>query len=129
FSTQHRETLLGLFWMALWPLVQTVALLLAFGGFHSSGLPAWITSYLGVLVWNAAASVIGSNLAIFRANRELITQIVFPFYNLNVVDVTVKYAFLLVQLAIGVGVLSVLAVPDNAAAMVGALAIFLVCYY
>src|SRR5580704_3427711 len=104
-STQHRETLFGLATTAVWPLLQTVALLLAFGGFRSGGLAVWITSYLGVLVWNAAAGVIASNLAIFRTNRDLITQIVFPFYHLSVVDVAVKYSFLLFQMAVALAAL------------------------
>ena len=127
-STQHRETLLGLATTALWPLVQTFALLLAFGGARSGGLAGWITTYLGVLVWNAAAGVIASNLAIFRTNRELITQIVFPFYNLSVVDVTVRYLFSLSQVVVALVVLWAVSVPVGAAGIV-ALLVFALCYY
>jgi lipopolysaccharide transport system permease protein len=128
-STQHRETLFGLATTAVWPLLQTVALLLAFGGFRSGGLAVWITSYLGVLVWNAAAGVIASNLAIFRTNRDLITQIVFPFYHLSVVDVAVKYSFLLFQMAVALAALLFVSGNASHGAALPALLVFFLCYF
>jgi ABC-type polysaccharide/polyol phosphate export permease len=127
-STQHRETLLGLATTVLWPLLQTFALLLAFGGLRAGGFAGWLNTYLGVLVWSAAAGVIASNLAIFRTNRELITQIVFPFYNLCVVDVTVKYLFSMVQIVIALGLLCIVSMPVGPAGIL-ALLVFALCYY
>lgn len=128
-SALHRETLLGLATTVLWPLVQTFALLLAFSGFSSGGLGTWIASYLGVLVWSAASGVINSNLSIFRTNRELITQIVFPFYYLSIVDVTIKYLFSLCQITVALIVLFAISHPVNIGASIFALLIFAIFYY
>lgn len=120
---QRRETLFGALWLFLWPVVQAGGFVLAFDLIRgtSSSLATVGTSYLGILVWSTTSSVLTSGLAMLRINKDMITQIIFPFYVLAVVDVTVKYVFFLVQVVLALtawyiwkdlpgGVLSILSV-------------------
>jgi ABC-type polysaccharide/polyol phosphate export permease len=108
--TQRKESFLGL----VWPALQTGGLLLAFnlirGG--TGGLEAILSTYLGVLIWTTASTVLISNLRILHANRELITHIVFPHAVLSVVDVTVKYLFFVIQILIA-GTLWLIVAPHD----------------
>ena len=130
-AVQSKESFLGLVWIVLWPLVQAGGFLLAFqlirGG--SSGLDTILSTYIGVLAWTTASSVLVSNLGILKSNREMITQVVFSFSILSVVDVTVKYLFFLIQFCLAL-VLWFLMVPNDHWYLVLAyLPIYLVALY
>ena len=88
-----------------------------------------LSTYLGVLIWTTASTVLISNLRILHVNRELITHIVFPFAILPVVDVTVKYIFFLVQILIAGSLWFVLSPHDQWYLAIFYLMIFLVAFY
>lgn len=125
--TQRKESFLGL----VWPVLQAGGLLLAFhlirGG--ASGLETILSTYLGVLIWSTASTVLLSNLRILHTNRELITHIAFSFSILPVVDVTVKYFFFFIQILVA-GTVWFLLVPHTQwyLALIY-LAIYLVAFY
>src|SRR5919108_410712 len=80
-ATQRKDSFLGVLWIVLWPLVQAGGFLLAFhvvrGG--PTGLETVLATYLGVLAWTTASSVLVGNLGILKSNRDMITQVVFSF--------------------------------------------------
>jgi lipopolysaccharide transport system permease protein len=130
---QHKETFLGLAWVILWPVLQAGGFILAFnlirGDRSLSGPETILSTYIGVLVWTTASSVLISNLGILKANRETITQIVFPFSILSVVDVTVKYLFFLIQFLIAVGAWLMMVPNDHWYLVLAYLPIYLVAFY
>jgi len=130
-AVQSKESFLGLVWIVLWPVVQAGGFLLAFhlirGG--SGGIDIVLSTYIGVLAWTTASNVLVSNLSILKSNREMITQVVFSFSILSVVDVTVKYLFFLIQFCLAL-VLWFLMVPNDHWYLVLAyLPIYLVAFY
>ncbi len=125
--TQRKESFLGL----AWPLLQAGGLLLAFNLFRgdTGGLAIILSTYLGVLVWTTASTVLISNLRILPANRELITQIAFPHAILSVVDVSVKYLFFVVQVLVGVAVWLVVVPNEHWPLVLAYLPIYLLAFY
>jgi len=125
--TQRKESFLGL----VWPLLQAGGLLLAFNLFRggAGGLEIMLSTYLGVLVWTTASTVLISNLRILPANRELITHIVFSHAILSVVDVSVKYLFFVVQVLIGVAVWLALTHNAHWPLVLAYLPIYLLAFY
>lgn len=125
--TQRKESFLGL----VWPLLQAGGLLLAFnllrGG--AGGIEIILSTYLGVLVWTTASTVLISNLRILPANRELITHIVFPHAVLSVVDVSVKYLFFVVQVLVGVAAWLAVVPNDHWPLVLAYLPIYLLAFY
>lgn len=125
--TQRRESFLGL----VWPLLQAGGLLLAFNLFRgdTGGLALILSTYLGVLVWTTASTVLISNLRILPANRELITHIAFPHAILSVVDVSVKYLFFAVQVLAGVAVWLAVVPNEHWLLVLAYLPIYLLAFY
>lgn len=128
---QRKESILGLAWSVMWPLVQAGGFLLAFhlarGG--ASGGDALLLTYIGVLIWSTASAVLVSNLSILKSNREMITQVVFSFSILSVVDVTVKYIFFLVQFCVAMTLWLLLAPTDHWYLVLAYVLIYLVAFY
>jgi lipopolysaccharide transport system permease protein len=130
-AVQSKESFLGLVWIVLWPVVQAGGFLFAFnlirGG--SSGMDTVLSTYIGVLVWATASSVLVSNLGILKSNREMITQVVFSFSILSVVDVTVKYLFFLIQFCIGLALWLLLIPNEHWYLVLVYLPIYLLAFY
>lgn len=124
---QRKESVLGL----VWPLLQAGGLLLAFNLFRgdAGGLAIILSTYLGVLVWTTASTVLISNLRILPANRELITHIAFPHAILSVVDVSVKYLYFVVQVLVGVAVWLAVVPNEHWPLVLAYLPIYLVAFY
>lgn len=130
-AAQRKESFLGLVWIMLWPVVQAGGFLLAFhlirGG--ASGIDTVLSTYIGVLVWTTAASVLVGNLGILKSNREMITQVVFSFSILPVVDVTVKYLFFLIQFCVALALWLLLVPNDHWYLVLAYLPVYLVAFY
>lgn len=130
---QHKETFLGLVWVFLWPVLQAAGFIMAFnlirGDSSLSGPETILSTYIGVLIWTTASTVLISNLGILKANRETITQIVFPFSVLSVVDVTVKYLVFLIQFLIAVAIWLMMVPNDHWYLVLAYLPIYLVAFY
>jgi ABC-type polysaccharide/polyol phosphate export permease len=133
FDAQRKETVSGLIWVALWPLLQVGGFLLVFhfvrGGSRHTDSAAILAAYLGVLVWSAAVTVLMSNLRILSANRELIMHIRFPITILSIVDVTVKYVLFLVQLVVALGIWLAVVPNDQWYLALAYLPLYLVAFY
>lgn len=133
FDSQRKETLLGLIWVVLWPMLQVAGFLLVFhfvrGGSRQTDSAVILTAYLGVLVWSTAVGVLMSNLRILSANRELITHIRFPVSILSVVDVTVKYVMFLVQLVVALGIWLAMVPTDQWYLALAYLPLYLIAFY
>jgi ABC-type polysaccharide/polyol phosphate export permease len=124
---QRKESFLGL----VWPLLQAGGLLLAFNLFRgdTGGLALILSTYLGVLVWTTASTVLISNLRILPANREMITHIAFPHAVLSVVDVSVKYLYFVVQVLVGVAAWLAVVPNEHWPLVLAYLPIYLVAFY
>jgi lipopolysaccharide transport system permease protein len=132
-SAQRKESFLGLAWIVLWPALQAGGFMMAFnlirGDTSLSGPETILSTYLAVLIWSTASSVLISNLGILKANRETITQIVFPFSILSVVDVTVKYLVFLLQFLIAIAAWLIIVPNDHWYLVLAYLPIYLVAFY
>jgi len=130
-AVQRKESFLGLVWIVLWPVVQAGGFLFAFnlirGG--SSGIDTVLSTYIGVLVWTTASSILVSNLSILKSNREMITHVVFSFSILSVVDVTVKYLFFLIQFCVALAIWLLLIPNEHWYLALAYLPIYLVAFY
>jgi ABC-type polysaccharide/polyol phosphate export permease len=133
FKAQRKDTFLGWGWIVLWPALQAGGLLFVVnvlrGSTGATNIQAVLVTYLGVLVWSTAVSVIMSNLWILLAHREMIVHIRFPFIVLPVVDVTVKYLIFLVQLFMGIGLWLLLVPHPSWALMLGNVIVFVAVFY
>lgn len=132
-DSQRKETVSGLIWVVLWPLLQVGGFLLVFhfvrGGGRHTDSAAILATYLGVLVWSTAVTVLMSNLRILHTNRDLIMHIRFPITMLSVVDVTVKYVLFLVQLCVALGIWLAVAPNDQWYLALAYLPLYLVAFY
>jgi lipopolysaccharide transport system permease protein len=130
-AAQRKESFLGMVWIVLWPVVQAGGFLFALnlvrGG--SSGIGTVLSTYIGVLVWTTASSVLVSNLNILKSNREMITHVVFSFSILSVVDLTVKYLFFLIQFCIGLALWLLLIPNEHWYLVLAYLPIYLLAFY
>ena len=132
-KVQRRETFLGLLWVVAWPLVQAAALILVFqllrGGGQQPGVGALLLTYCGVLIWTTASSVLLSALNALKVNRELVTQVRIPVATLVVSDVTAKYLFFLVQLALAVVAWLVVTPHEQWTAVLLTLPVYVAAFY
>lgn len=132
-DSQRKETFLGLTLFVLWPAVQAGGFLLVFhllrGGNAYTDAASIAATYLGVLIWSTAVSVLMSSLGVLKVNRELITHIRFPFAILPVVDVTVRYVLFLAQLLVAIVLWLVLVPNDHWPLVLAYLPLYLIAFY
>jgi lipopolysaccharide transport system permease protein len=130
---QHKETFLGLAWLILWPVFQAGGFLIAFrlirGDSNLGGPETVVSTYIGVLIWSTASSILISNLRILNANRETITQMTFPYSLLSLVDVTVRYLFFFIQFLIAIVIWLIMVPNDQWYLVILYLPIYLVAFY
>jgi lipopolysaccharide transport system permease protein len=130
---QRKETFLGLLWLILWPVTQSVGFLLAFRVVRGEGLQlggqAMLLAYFGVLIWTTASSVLLSNLTILKNNRDLVSQVVFPCSVLSVVDVTAKFLYFLAQATVALAIWFVMAPDGQAPAALAYLLLYGIGFY
>src|SRR5258708_10495480 len=81
FSTRYRQTLLGVGWFVLTPLVSVVVFSIFFGGIlkvPSNGIPYPLFSYAGLLPWTLFLSGTIRVSGSLVANGSLISKVYFP---------------------------------------------------
>ena len=78
---RYRQTAIGVLWVVLQPLVGAGIFSIIFGGvakLPSDGVPYFMFSYVGMLVWNVFATVLTRASASMVANQQLVAKVFFP---------------------------------------------------
>jgi lipopolysaccharide transport system permease protein len=78
---RYRQTLFGVGWAVLQPLLALIVFSIVFGrfaGLSSDGAPYPVFAYAGILPWTMVASVVSGAALSLVANERLITKVYFP---------------------------------------------------
>ena len=78
---RYRQTAIGVIWVVLQPLVGAGIFAIIFGGvakLPSDGVPYFMFSYVGMLVWNVFANVLSRASSSMVANQQLVAKVFFP---------------------------------------------------
>jgi lipopolysaccharide transport system permease protein len=109
-TLRYRQTLLGVVWVVLQPLLMAVIFTLVFqkvAKLPSGGLPGLVFVFTGLLAWNLFNGMITRASASLVSNRDLVSKVFFPrmlvplatAYS-TIVDFVVSLVFMFVLLAI-----------------------------
>jgi homopolymeric O-antigen transport system permease protein len=115
---RYKQTVLGVGWVAIQPLVATVVFTLVFGrlaGLSSEGLPYAVFVLGGLVLWNYISASVSAATQCLVDGRELITKIFFPRLLVPVAACLAP----LIDLTVGLAVLAVLMVVFGVAPGVG----------
>jgi lipopolysaccharide transport system permease protein len=119
-TLRYRQTLLGVVWVVLQPLLMAVIFTLVFqkvAHLPSAGVPGLVFVFTGLLAWNLFNGIITRASSSLVSNRDLVSKVFFPrmlvplatSYS-TIVDFFVSLAFLFVLLVVyginpGLGIL------------------------
>ncbi len=110
-TLRYRQTLLGVVWVILQPLLTAVVFTLVFnkvaGLKAPGGVPYAIFSFVGLLAWNLFSGIINRSQGSLVSNRDLVSKVFFPrmlvplatVYSC-VVDFVVSTAFLVILMIV-----------------------------
>lgn len=109
-TLRYRQTLLGVVWVILQPLLTAAIFTLVFNRvahLSSGGVPYILLAFVGLLGWNLFNGIILRAQASLVANRDLVSKVFFPrmlvplaaVYS-NLVDLAVSTVFLFVLMAV-----------------------------
>jgi homopolymeric O-antigen transport system permease protein len=80
-KVRYKQTVIGVGWAVIQPLLPTVVYTLVFGkfaNFPSDGLPYPIFAFAGVLIWQYFSAALTTSSGSLVANTGLITKVYFP---------------------------------------------------
>lgn len=80
-TLRYRQTLLGVVWVILQPLLAAGAFAFVFGnvaGLSSEGVPYFAFAYAGMLAWNVFSGVVSRMSGSLLGNSHLVSKIFFP---------------------------------------------------
>ena len=103
-TLRYRQTLLGVVWVVLQPLVTALVFTLVFNHvahLKVSGVPYLVFTFVGLLAWNLFSGIVNRAQTSLVSNRDLVSKVFFPrmlvplatVYS-NLVDFAVSTAFL-----------------------------------
>jgi lipopolysaccharide transport system permease protein len=109
-TLRYRQTLLGVVWVVLQPLLMAVIFTVVFqkvAKLPSGGVPGLVFVFTGLLAWNLFNGMITRASASLVSNRDLVSKVFFPrmlvplatAYS-TIVDFLVSLVFLIVLLAV-----------------------------
>lgn len=78
---QYRQTVIGILWVALRPLITVFIFTIVFGRlahFTSKGVPYFLIIFSGMLVWQLFADIFNFGSSALLSNTPLLTKIYFP---------------------------------------------------
>lgn len=98
FRVKSKESMLGLFWYMLWPIIQSGGYVIVFNIIKSpDGLSAEVFSqFLIVLIWSQIILTIIHSFNILSANIEIIKNLIFPYYNSISSEIINKFIFFII---------------------------------
>lgn len=80
-KVKYKQTILGVFWAVLQPVLMMIIFSVLFGrfaGMPSDGAPYPVFVFIGLLPWNYFASVLGQSTNSLVVGSNLVTKIYFP---------------------------------------------------
>jgi len=112
---RYRQTVLGVTWVVLQPLLASGILAFVFGtvaDLPSEGVPYYVLSFAGFLGWSAFSNVLSKSTSVLLGNGSLVSKVYFPRILLPIssvgstlIDVLVGFVVMIVMLlASGVGI-------------------------
>ncbi len=107
FKVRYKQTVLGVIWVVIQPLLMTLLFTFTFGrlaGVSVPGVPFVLFAFAALLPWNLFARGLSEGSTSLVANERLVTKVFFPRILLPASAVVAG----LVDFAIGLGVLAVL---------------------
>jgi lipopolysaccharide transport system permease protein len=114
---RYRQTVLGIAWVLLQPLLAAGMLTFAFGmvaGLKPTGTSSFLFTYAGLLVWNAFAWTLNKASLSMVGNAYLVSKVYFPRLILplsgmlsTLLDLGVSLTVLLIGLALGLALVGI----------------------
>ncbi|HXW36135.1 MAG TPA: ABC transporter permease [Acidimicrobiales bacterium] len=80
-TLRYRQTLLGISWVVLQPLLTSAIFTLVFGriaGLKSAGVPYFVFAFAGQVAWNAFNTILTRASSTLVVNQGLVSKIYFP---------------------------------------------------
>ena len=108
-TLRYRQTLLGVVWVVLQPLIAGGLFAVVFGkiaGLKSEGVPYFVFAYAGFIAWGAFQNVLSRSSSALLAQSNLVTKVYFPRLVLPISTLFSSF----VDFAVGLGSLGVLLV-------------------
>src|SRR2546423_13452705 len=102
-KVRYRQTLLGVVWVILQPVLMTLVFTIFFsklGHFQSEGVPYPLFAYAGLLPWTFVANSVSVGSVSLLSNSSLITKVYFPRLLIPAAGVGVRLIDLLVASAV-----------------------------
>lgn len=115
-KVRYRQTLLGVAWVILQPVLMTLVFTIFFsklGHFQSEGVPYPLFAYAGLLPWTFFANSILTGSSSLLSNSYIITKVYFPRVLIPTAIVGVRLVDLLIAGAVLIGLMLFYGVPIN----------------
>ena len=80
-TLRYRQTLLGVVWVILQPLLTALIFAVVFGKvakLPSGGVPYMVFAFAGLLAWNLFNGIISRAATSLVSNRDLVSKVFFP---------------------------------------------------
>ncbi|HYX28099.1 MAG TPA: ABC transporter permease [Pyrinomonadaceae bacterium] len=116
-TLRYRQTLLGVTWVVLQPILMTAVFTIFFsrlGHFQSDGIPYPLFAYAGLVSWTFFANSVSAGSASLLANTSIITKVYFPRMLVPIATVGVRLVDLLVASIVLIGLMRFYDVPVHA---------------
>jgi lipopolysaccharide transport system permease protein len=119
-KVRYKQTVLGVVWAVLQPLVGMAVFTVLFGRLArlpSDGVPYWLFAYVGLLPWLYFANAVTKLSVSIVANTDLISKVYFPRLAIPLAGVAIG----LIDLAVGLVLLAALLLFHGATPVIGVL--------
>ena len=98
FKVKSKESMLGLFWYMIWPIIQSGGYVIIFNIIKSpDGISAEVFSqFLIVLIWSQIIMTLIYSFNILSTNIDIIKNLIFPYYNYINNEIFNKFLFFII---------------------------------
>ena len=98
FKVKSKESMLGLFWYMIWPIIQSGGYVIIFNIIKSpDGISAEVFSqFLIVLIWSQIIMTLIYSFNILSTNIDIIKNLIFPYYNSISSEIFNKFLFFII---------------------------------
>lgn len=108
-KVRYRQTLLGVAWVVLQPILMTAVFTICFsrlGHFQSDGVPYPLFAYAGLLPWTFFANATSAGSASLLANSSILTKVYLPRLLIPIATVGVRLIDLLIAAVVMFGLMA-----------------------
>jgi lipopolysaccharide transport system permease protein len=102
---RYKQTVMGVAWVVLQPLIGAAIFTFIFGvlaNLETDGLPAFVVSFIGMLAWTAFSGTLGKVSGCLTGNQALVAKVYFPRLILPLAQVLSTLVDLAVSLLVAV---------------------------